>query len=195
LNFCGLRWEPLIKTLNLSPQKADQIFQIGADWGMKNMATLVEFTEGRMTAEAAVEAEVENKFNRTNEIRLLLGDDGFAEYEKCNQSFPARELIKRFARQLGAFPMAAEQRARLAELIQAEPFEITWKLASDFTMESLVYPENFKSRFEQLEEANQRILRSAAAFLTADQLHEWELVQAYNFSLQKRNMLRLLRKL
>lgn len=189
------RLEPLIKTLNFSPQKADQLFQIGADWGMKNIAAVVEFTEGRMTAEAAVEAEVENKFNGTNEVRRLLGDEGFAEFEKCNESFPARELVKRFDRQLGAFPISAEQREQLAEVIQAEPFEIAAQLAGDFTVASLVNAENFKGRFEQMEEANQRILRNAAAFLTPDQLHEWELMQAHNFSLQKRNALRLLRKL
>jgi RNA polymerase sigma factor (sigma-70 family) len=189
------RWRPLIKTLNLDSEQADKLFRIGGEWGMKNMATLVEFTEGRMTAEAAVEAEIENKSNRTNEIRLLLGDEGFAEYQKCNASYPARELVKRFDKQLGAFPMSANQREQLSALIQAEPFELARKVAGDFTVESLVYPDKFEERFAQIDEVNKRIMRSAVAFLNPEQLHEWELMQTYNFSLQKWNMLRLLRKL
>jgi RNA polymerase sigma factor (sigma-70 family) len=189
------RWEPLISTLHLSPEEAEKLFQTGGNWGMNNMATLVAFTEGKMTAEAAVAAEIENKRNRTNEIRLLLGEDGFAEYQKCNESFPARELVERFDRQLVAFPITADQRVQFAGLIQAEPFETAKRLAGDFTVEALVYPDKFKERFEQLEEANRRISERASAFLTSDQLQEWELMQANNLSTQKRNILRLLRKL
>jgi hypothetical protein len=184
-----------MKTLDLSKEDFDKLIETGGQWGINNLTTLAEFTEGKIRPEAAVQAEIENKHDRTNEIRSLLGERGFAEYEKCNETYPARELTEQLDRQLGRLlPITPEQRAQFAAVIQAEPSEIGLKLAGIFTVESLVYPEKFRSRFDQMEEANQRIYQKAAVFLTPDQLDELKLMQANNVTTQKRNILRMLRK-
>jgi RNA polymerase sigma factor (sigma-70 family) len=189
------RWSPLIEGLKLDQQKAEKLLGIGADWGLKNLETAVAFTEGTLTAEAAVQAEADNERDATSQIRQLLGDEGFASYQECQKQFPARTLVDQFNKQLGPFPISAFQREALARVIEAEPPEVASGLAGDFTVRELVSPGGLDGRFAAQAESNQRILQAAAGFLSAEQVESLRLMQVSNTSAQKSTVLRMLRKL
>jgi RNA polymerase sigma factor (sigma-70 family) len=189
------RLSPLITGLKLDKQKTDKLLGIAADWGLKNLETAVAFTEGTVTAQAAVQSESDNDRDTTNQIRQLLGDDGFARYQECQKEFPARTLVDQFNKQLGPFPISAIQRQALARVIEAEPTEVASGLAGDFTVRELVSPEGLDGRFAAQAEANQRILQAAAEFLSPEQVESLRLMQVSNMSTQRRTVLRMLQKL
>ncbi len=157
--------------------------------------TAVAFTEGTLTSEAAVQAESETERDTTNQIRLLLGDDGFTAYQEYQKDFPARTLVDQFNKQLGPFPINGIQQAALARVIEAEPPEVASGLAGDFTVRELVAPDGLDQRFGAQVESNQRILQAAAGFLSPEQVESLRLMQVSNMSAQKTTVLRMLRKL
>ena len=175
--------------------KTEKLLGIGADWGLKNLEAAAAFTEGTLTAEAAVQTEADTERDATNQIRLLLGDEGFASYQECQKEFPARTLVDQFNKQLGPFPISAIQREALARVIEAEPPEVASGLAGDFTVRQLVSPDGLDGRFQAQAESNQRILQAAAGFLSPEQVESLRLMQVSNMSAQKRTVLRMLRKL
>ena len=189
------RWSPLIDGLKLNQQETDKLLGIGADQSLTNLETAVAFTEGNLTAEAAVQAEANTERDATNQIRLLLGDAGFAGYQECQMEFPARTLVDQFNNQLGPFPISAFQREALARVIEAEPPEVASGLAGDFTVRELVSPDGLVGRFAAQAESNRRILQASAAFLSPEQLESFRLMQVSNMSAQKQTVLRMLRKL
>ncbi len=189
------RWSPLIDGLKLNKQDTDKLLGIGADQGLTNLETAVAFTEGTLTAEAAVQAEADTERDATNQIRLLLGDAGFAGYQECQMEFPARTLVDQFNKQLGPFPISAFQQEALARVIEAEPPEVASGLAGDFTVRELVSPDGLVGRFAAQAESNQRILQAAAGFLSPEQVESLRLMQVSNMSAQKQTVLRMLRKL
>ena len=189
------RLTPLIEGLKLKKPEAEKLLGIGADRGLKNLETAVAFTEGTLTAEAAVQAEANTERDATNQIRLLLGDSGFAGYQECQMEFPARTLVDQFNKQLGPFPISAFQREALARVIEAEPPEVASGLAGDFTVRDLVSPDGLVGRFAAQAESNQRILQAAAGFLSPEQVESLRLMQVANMSAQKQTVLRMLRKL
>jgi len=188
-------WSPLIGELKLDGAKAEKLVGIGADWGLRNLESVAAFTEGKLAADAAVQAEAETERAATNQIRSLLGEEGFAKYDECQKTFPARTLVQQFDKQLGPFPLNAIQSEELARVIEAEPPEVAGGLAGDFTVRQLVSPEGLDRRFEEQTESNQRILQAAAGFLSPEQVEALRLMQTFNVSAQKRNVLRVLRKL
>jgi len=189
------RWSPLIDGLKLDKQDTDKLLGIGADQGLTNLETAVAFTEGTLTAEAAVQAEANTEQDTTNQIRLLLGDEGFAGYQECQMEFPAKTLVDQFNKQLGPFPISAFQQQALARVIEAEPLDVASGLAGDFTVRDLVSPDGLDGRFAAQAESNQRILQAAAGFLSPEQVESLRLMQVSNMSAQKQTVLRMLRKL
>ena len=189
------RWSPLIEGLKLNKEDTDKLLGIGADRGLADLETAVAFTQGTLTAEAAMQTEANTERDATNQIRLLLGDAGFAGYQECQMEFPARTLVDQYNKQLGPFPISAFQREALARVIEAEPPEVASGLAGDFTVRELVSPDGLVGRFAAQAESNQRILQAAAGFLSPEQVESLRLMQVSNMSAQKQTVLRMLRKL
>jgi len=195
VNHCRARWAPLIKELPLDEDTTGKLLAIGGDWRMKELETVAAFTDGKITADAAIQIGNELMANGTNEVRVLLGDAGFDKYEQCERSYPARSLVDQLDKQLGFYAVHALQRHRLYDIIAAQPFDVTDGLAGSFTVQELVSPEELSRSLAQRTEANQQILSSAAAFLEPQQLDALGMMQTNNMSTQKRNVLRMLRRL
>jgi RNA polymerase sigma factor (sigma-70 family) len=189
------RWQPVVKELKLKPEQAEKLYQIVADSGMRNIEAVAAFTEGKITAEAAVQDGARAEQDATDQVRLMLGDEGLAKWEQCSQSFPARSLGEQFDRQLGFFGLTPEQRQGLRDVITAEPEKVPPSLAGDFTLPQLVYPDELDQRFVQEKAANQRILEKARGFLEPNNLDALALMQAYNLASHQRTALLILRKL
>jgi RNA polymerase sigma factor (sigma-70 family) len=189
------RLAPLLEALKLEPSDRDKLLQLSADRGLRNLEAVAAVAEGRMTADAAAQSEADAGRDCTNQVQLLLGEAGLAKFEECQQTFPARALVQQFDKQLGAFPLNAFQRSALSQAILAEPLDVTSALAGDLTVRSLVFPEELSQRFDQEAEVNARLLQEAGSFLTAEQVESLKVMQTSNISAQKRNALRMLRKL
>jgi len=189
------RLAPLLEALKLEPSEHDKLIQLDADWGLRNLETVSAVAEGRMTADAAAQSEAEAGRDGTNQIQSLLGEAGLAKFEECEQTYPARALVQQFDKQLGIFPLNAMQLSALSQLIQAEPLAVTSGLAGDLTVRSLVFPDELSQQFSQEADVNAKLLQGASAFLTPDQAESLKVMQTANLTAQKRNALRMLRKL
>ena len=189
------RLRPLIEGLKLTEETSEKLSEAGVDQRMKNVDTAVAFTEGTLTAEAAVQTEANTERDANDQVRQLLGEEGFASYQESEKEFPARTLVDEFNNQLGPFPISAFQREALARAIEAEPPEVSAGLAGDFTVRELVSPDGLDGRFAAQAESNQRILQAAAGFLSPEQVESLRLMQVSNMSAQKSAVLRMLRKL
>jgi hypothetical protein len=189
------RWEPVVKELKLNPEDAEKLYQFAADSGMRNVEALVAFTEGKITAEAAVQAGAQADQDAKNQVRSLVAEEGLVKWDECSRSFPARSLEEQFDRQLGFFALKPEQRDQLRNLYASLSDEVAQGLAGDFTVRQLVYPEELDRQFAQEKETNQRILQEARAFLDPNNVDALALMQAFNLSAHQRAALQILRKL
>ena len=189
------RWAPLTRELNLDNQAAEKLVQIGGDGYLKNLEAVAAFTDGKVTAAAAVQAGDGAKAKALDELRSWLGEAGLARYEECERSYPARLLTEQFDKQQGFYAIHELQRQRLFDLIAAQPPEVAAALAGDMNVRDVVFPDALNRLFEQEQAANQQILQAAAAFLEPEQLQALGSMQTLNLSNHKRNVLRFLRKL
>jgi hypothetical protein len=161
---------------------------IGADWGLKNLETAVAFTEGTLTAEAAVQAEADTEREATNQIRLLLGDEGFAKLPGMPEGVSRRgrwcsSLTSSW--DLSRSAPFSERRWRAS----SKPNRRKWPrgLAGDFTVRELVSPDGLDGRFQAQAESNQRILQAAAGFLSPEQVESLRLMQVVQYERAKAN--------
>jgi hypothetical protein len=188
------RLASLLKELNLADQATEKLLQIGGNWYLKNLEAVAAFTDGKITAAAAVEAGDEAKANAMDQLRSLLGGSDFTKYEEYERSLPAHTLVEQFDKQLGFFAIHELQRQRLFDLLAAQPPEVASAMAGDITVHDMVFPDALKERFAQQHAANQQILQAATAFLEPEQLQAFGLMQTNNLSTQRRNVLRMLRR-
>ena len=189
------RWQPLVKELKLSSDAAQKMFNIGADWAMKNTEAVAAFTERKLSPEAAVQAGEQAEQEAQNQVRELLGDENMASFAQCNNNFPARTLSAQFDRQLGFFALADDQRQKLREVLEAEPNDIMAGLTGNFTVRELVLPEEMDQQLQRQKEVNQDILQQASQFLSPEQVEALSIMQESNLSVQRRGILRCLRTL
>ena len=189
------RWQPLVKELKLSSDAAQKLFNIGADWHMKNTEAVAAFTEKKISPEAAVQAGEQAEQEALNQVRELLGDENMASFAQCNSNFPAQALSAQFDRQLGFFALADDQRQKLQAVLEAEPNDVMAGLAGDFAVRQLVLPEEMEQQLERQKEVNQDILQQASQFLSPEQVEALSIMQESNLSVQRRGILRCLRTL
>lgn len=188
------RYGPFAEDLHVGPEEGEKLVQAAGDGAIKILEAVAAFTDGKITADAALKVEAEAIQNGTNQVRLTLGEEALAKFEDYTRTYPARALVEQFNNQLGPFPISADQRARLSEVFLAEPIEVTRQLAGEIPVELVVSPEQINRRFEQQAAINRRILEKAAEFLAPDQLETLALIQTNNLTAQKRDVLRMLRK-
>jgi RNA polymerase sigma factor (sigma-70 family) len=189
------RYIPFAMQLNLDPDQGEKLIQTAGDGAMKILDAVAAFSKGELTAQAALNVEAEAMRNATNQVRLALGEDGFAKFEEYNRTWPAQSLLDQFDKQLGPFPISAYQRAGLSNIFQAEQFDATRQLAGEVPVELVVHPEELAQRFDLQSQINHRILQRSAELLSADQLETLALMQTNNLTAQRRDILRMLRKL
>jgi RNA polymerase sigma factor (sigma-70 family) len=189
------RWQPLVKELKLSSEAAQKLFNIGADWAMKNTEAVAAFTERKLSPEAAVQAGEQAEQEAFNQVRELLGDENMASFAQCNNNFPARTLSAQFDRQLGFFALADDERQKLREVLEAEPNDVMAGLVGNFTVRELVLPEEMDQQLQRQKEVNQDILQQASQFLAPEQVEALSIMEESNLSVQRRGILRCLRTL
>jgi RNA polymerase sigma factor (sigma-70 family) len=189
------RYGALAKELRIDPEAGEKLVQFAADESMKVLEAVAAFTDGKISADAALNVEAEAIQNGTNQLRLTLGEEGLARFEEDMRSYPSRSLVAQFDKQLGPFPISAYQREGLLKIFQAEPLDMTRQLAGEISVELVVSPGDLNQGFAQQAAANQRIRERAAGLLAPDQLEALQAMQADNLSAEKRQVLRMLRKL
>jgi len=153
----------LVKELKLTPEQANQFYQLINDNASKHMEQLT--AKGQKTAELSVDDQ-----ELGNQLQALLGDAGYAQFKKYGEEIPARTTISLLNAQLGDNPLGPEQSTRLLQVVKAEPYNLTQGITGAPDPTFLGSQADIDSFLQQVTESNQRILQQAGSFLTPDQL-------------------------
>lgn len=161
LTLLKTQYTPLIKSLNLAPEAAEQFIRLLADDAAKKMDVRMAVMKGDMDSAAAAQVQNAAKNELSSQLQSLLGTDGYAQYQDFIQDLPARTMLGLIKGQLVDNPLDDNQSARLLQLMKAGPKADNVDYTQTTAMEHYL---------QQQEESNQKILQQAAEFLTSDQL-------------------------
>lgn len=156
------QYAPLIKSLNLSPEVADQFIQLLSDQATKKMDMGMAMLKGDLDPTTAKQTQTDAKTELTGQLQSLLGADGYTQYEQFSQDLPAQTALKMVKGQMTDNPLNDDQSARLLELLKGGP-----KAADVDQFSGTTAP--LEQYIQQVGDYNQQVLQQAATFLTPEQ--------------------------
>jgi hypothetical protein len=179
------RYGALFKELKLTPEQTEKFTEVIGDLWLRGTDLASKMTPGSPDqAESTRAMSVANQ-EMEAQLQALLGPAGYARYQEFNQETPARTTIKLLDDHVGADPLNADQKARLFQLVKAEPYRSTHGIAGEVDEAFFGSPEDVDRHFQQVEESHQRILEKAAEFLNPQQLSALGLLQSNSITAAK----------
>lgn len=155
----------LIRELHLTAEQKDQFIKIVGEAGFKVAEAFS--TQNRAAFEPARNGIKEDM---ENQLKSLLGETGLARFQEFNDEIPARATRDLLNDELGSNPITEVQRARLLQIIKAEPWNLTHGIWGEVDGAFLGSPEEVAAYLQRVAESNQHILQQAGDMLNPDQL-------------------------
>lgn len=182
----------LVKQLQLSPEQEKKFKEMLLAQQMENLSQAGAMFDGDGTDRAKVAQDLAAKRAENEEqIKELLGEEKFAEYQDYNQTMGERMMLEQFARSTEISP---EQNDQLLSIIREEKKNVQINLGNNGIDPSqdwqavLASEDATQKMFAEQEEVNQRVLERAAQVLTADQLQKFAPVLKSQLEMQKAGM-------
>lgn len=189
----NLMYSGLFKDLNLSSEEQDKFKALLTDSQMKNIEAAKGMFGGEdpNALEDAGKQIADSKKKTDEEIKALLGDQRFAQYEEYQKSMSERMQIDSFNKQLaGGAPLREEQSTRILQILKEEKAAAPPVISDDqnqMPKKDSFTPENIekqrKWRTDNNERVNGRILNENV--LTPDQYKQWVDFQKQQASMQE----------
>jgi RNA polymerase sigma factor (sigma-70 family) len=164
------RYTPLFQELKLTPEQSDQFVQIMNSEYQKGVHRLVAAQQHGTGAADPAGSATDEKSDLNQKMQALLGQDGLARFGEYSQEVPARTTVDVLDGQLGASKLSDEQKARLFQIVKAEPFNLTHGISGDLDKAFFGSQAEVDAYLANIADSNQRVLQQAGAFLSADQL-------------------------
>jgi len=155
----------LFKELKLTPDQTDQVMALLGDRTAKFMEQMLATGQGTSDQAAA-----DKSGDVGEQLRALLGDAGCARFKEYSDEIPARTTVALLKGQLDENPLSSEQSARLLQIVNAEPRDLTRGITGAPDKVFLGSQADIDSFLQQVTESNQRIVQQAASVLAPDQL-------------------------
>lgn len=185
-----LMYAGLFKDLNLSPDEKDKLQGILTESQMKN----VEFAQGMFggkdgAAEEATRQITDAKKQTEAEVKALLGEERYAQYEDYQKTMAERMQLDQFKNQLeGETPLRDEQTRQLLQLMQTEKTALPPPISTDQTQapnKEMFTAENLDRQLKWMEDYNRRVLEGAGKILSPEQLQQYQAFQEQQASMQR----------
>lgn len=182
----------LFKDLKLSPDDQKKLTDLMIDTqmgGVESMGELLGKDEAARTNAVNAVAEKQKKLNE--DIKALLGEEKFAQYESYQKSVGDRMILSQFQQQLGGdTPLRDEQMKQLLQLMADERTKVPPIISEDpsktaDSLAKLVNEEMLNQQFKWQEDFNKRVLDRAGQVLTPEQLKEFTEFQESQLNMQK----------
>jgi hypothetical protein len=160
------RYDPFFEQLKMTPAQNEKFIQaIGGLWraGEESGAAAGNDREAMTKAMDTAHKEMEQQ------LKSLLGEEGYDAFEKYNQEIPARTTLRLLNDQLGDNRLTDEQAARLLSIVNSEPFELTHGIAGDLDKAFFGSQQEIDAHLQLVAQSSQRIVQQAEGFLTAAQ--------------------------
>ncbi|MGZ8939012.1 MAG: hypothetical protein ACXW32_07365 [Limisphaerales bacterium] len=179
----------LVKQLQLSPEQEKKFKDMLLAQQMDNLSQAGAMFEGDASDRAKVAQDLAAKRTENEEqIKELLGEEKFAEYQDYNQTMGERMMLDQFARSTEISP---EQNNQLLAIMREEKKNVQINVGNqvpDPTQDwqaVLGSEEATQKLFAQQEEVNQRVLERAGQVLTPEQLEKFAPVLKSQIEMQK----------
>lgn len=168
------QYAPLVKQLNLTPDQRDMFYTLLINDATNSAVMGLQFLTSTNSAdstnfEAGVAAA---KDALDQQIQLLLGANGAAQYEEFKSSMEDREMLAQLQDSFSDNPLTDDQQQRLLQVMTNARKSV--EQSSD---EGVSPPTNTASALAQMNQSlqaqvqiNQQVYQQAAAFLSPEQL-------------------------
>jgi hypothetical protein len=185
------QYAPLLKQLNLTPDQRDAFYKALSDNTTNAMAQGMAMMSGTNNPDAA-NAVADSQKAMEEQMKSLLGDAGFAQFQEFQTSLPDRMLLDTMIKPSFADnPLTDDQQQRLLQLMTSERKNTTVSLDPN-TGQPAVLPANSGGAMEQAvqtqEQINQGVYQQAAAFLSPAQLDALAASQSNLLNMTKASM-------
>ncbi len=181
----------LFKELNLSPDDQKKLTDLMLDSQMgaaNHMSALMGQDKAAKEQAAAAMADGQKKANE--DIKSLLGEEKFGQYERYQKTIADRMVLDQFQERLGDTPLADAQREKLLQAMIEERQRVP-PIFSDApektaeTMSMLSNAEQMEKHLKWQEELNERVTVRAGQWLNPEQLEEFTKFQASQVNMQR----------
>jgi hypothetical protein len=166
------QYAPLIKQLNLTPDQRDAFYKVLADNATNVMAQSMALFSGTNNPDAAG-AVASSQTNMQGQMRLLLGDTAYAQFQDFQTSLPDRMMFEQMKTSFADNPLTDDQQQRLLQIMIVER-KNSASAVDPVTGQPVVPTANLAGQTEQALQTqdgiNQRVYQQAAGFLAPDQL-------------------------
>lgn len=188
----NMMYSGLLKELNLSPEEREKLTGILTEAQMKNVeAAQGLFGQQQEGAGEDIQKQFLDSRKQTDaELKALLGDDRFAQYEDYQKNLGERMQLNQLSTHLEAqnLPLQAQQTAQLLEAMKEEKAAVPPVIPSDATQvpkKELFTAENLGKQLQWMDDYNRRVLERAGQILSPEQLKQYREFQEQQASMQK----------
>ena len=183
----------LFKDLKLSPDEKDKLKGLLTDAQMKNVEAAQGLFGGEAkdgSAEDATKQIAAAKKQTEADVKVLLGDERYAQYEDYQKNISERMQLDQFKTQLTGENMALrdEQSAQLLQIMKEEKVALPPVISTDQTeapKKENFTAENLDKQIKWMDDYNRRVLDRAGQVLSPEQLKQYQAFQEQQASMQK----------
>lgn len=188
----NMMYAGLFKDLKLAPEEKDRLKELLTDSQMRNVENAQSLFGDQKDGAAgdATQAFADAKKQSDTEIKALLGDERFAQFEDYQKNMGERMQLDQFKNQLAADqqPLREEQSAQLLQIMKEEKAALPPVIPTDQTQapkKDSFTTENIEKQLKWMDDYNQRVLDRAGQVLTPEQLKQYQSFQQQQNSMQK----------
>jgi RNA polymerase sigma factor (sigma-70 family) len=182
LQTMKLMYGPLVKQLNLSPEQAENFYNVLVDNGLKSLTAL-------QSGNAQTIQSNDQSFETS--LRSLLGEAGYAQFQSyCKDDMPGQTTMAAMKNDFADNPLSETQQQQLLQAMKAARQSVTASSPLDYSQmnpsdKTAAMNQAMQQQMQQQEQINQNVLQQAAAFLTPEQLQTLSTSQSNMIVMQK----------
>jgi len=181
----------LFKDLKLSPEEKDKLKELLTDSQMKNMEAAQGMFGGKEGVTEDTTKQIADSKKQTDaEIKAVLGEERFAQFQEYQKSVGERMQLDQFKNQLAGanMPMDDAQAAQLMQIMKDEKAASPAPISDD--QSQMPKPDTFtaanmEKQLAWMDDYNRRVLGRAEQVLTQEQFKQYQSFQEQQASMQK----------
>jgi len=186
----------LFKELNLSPEEKDKFKELLTESQMGKVAatqSLLGGTQDEATTAAAKQSVADAKKQSEADIKVLLGEQRYAQYEDYQKNVGERMQLDQLKTQLAGenAPLRDEQTAQLLQIMKEEKLALPPAIPADQSEmpdKDTFTPQKMDEQLKWMDQYNARVAERARATLTPDQFIYYQKFQEQQASMAKLGM-------
>ncbi len=181
------RYAALVKQLNLTQEQADAFYDLLLSHERNQAALGFQLLNGTNNSSAGIAATTAQK-PLDDQLRSLLGENGFEQYKVYKAGMSGRSKLERMQKDFADSPLSDAQQQRLLQLIKTQEEAIPVPDSKEFkgnaaSVENVVALMTLVVKRQ--EDIDQRVLQGAGDFLSPTQVQLLGTSQSHQLNFQK----------